>query len=301
MKTLITGGRGYVGTVVTHLLQTSGHHVDVLTRGTSTNNAPEGARAIVADLRDSDLIHRVIFRGNYDAIIHLASPPNGRTSFIDPLTFFDVIVGGTRNLLAPFGTTAHINKPIFVYASTNAIYGSAHVGHLTETDVSHPESPYAAAKLAAEQVIDTYAAASDLAAVTLRIFNVAGAAYGSHDPEPLRILPRILRAAKHHEDITVNGDGSAVRDFVHVHDVAEAITQALESATPGHQIYNVGSGTGTSILDLIRATETITGQSIRTVHNPPQPEPPALIANTTRAREILKWNPQRSDIATIIK
>lgn len=277
MRVLVTGGRGFLGRVVTRDLTERGHQVTVFSRG------------VQGDLRQGDVVRRAVGEGAYDGVVHLAVPADGRRSFTDPLEFFDVIVGGMRNLLA--AVSEMDSWPVFVNASTNAVYGSAHEGRLGEGLPPHPESPYAAAKLAAEQVIDEYG----VSATTLRIFNIAG----GYDPDPTRILPRILAAAGHGQPIGVNGDGSAARDFVHVKDVASAVGMALES-TYGHRILNVGAGTGTSIAELIAAAELVTGRSIEVRHQPAKPEPHTLVADTSRVQAELGWKPERSSITEIV-
>jgi UDP-glucose 4-epimerase len=267
MRIVVTGGAGFLGSAVTKELVAHGHQVDVLSRRTRT------------DIRDAEKVKEAIAG---DAIVHFASPVSGHRSFIDPLTFFDVIVGGTRNVLA-----AAKNQRI-VYASTNAIYGSAHDGRLTEDLAPHPESPYAAAKLAGEQLVNDYGNAA-----VLRIFNIAG----GKDTDPSRILPRVLAAAMTGQPLTINGDGTAVRDFVHVADVARAVRLALTRTGT----YNIGSGQGTSILDLVRVTEKVTGRRIETRHNQPKPEPRSLVADITRSERELDWRPELSDLETIVR
>lgn len=267
MRIVVTGGAGFLGRAVAKDLIEHGHQVDVVSRRTHT------------DVRNAERVKEVIAG---DAIVHLAAPVSGHRSFVDPLTFFDTIVAGTRNVLA-----AATNQRI-VYASTNAVYGSAHDGRLTEDLTPHPESPYAAAKLAGEQLVNEHGNAA-----VLRIFNIAGGT----DTDPSRILPRVIAAAATGEPLGVNGDGTAVRDFVHVTDVARAVRLALTHAGT----YNVGSGQGTSILDLVRVTEKVTGRRIEIHHQPPKPEPQSLVADIAKADRELGWRPLRSDLETIVR
>ncbi|WP_163513003.1 NAD-dependent epimerase/dehydratase family protein [Fodinicola acaciae] len=266
MRIAVTGGAGFLGRAVLTDLRAYGHDADAFSRRTHT------------DVRNAGEVGKL---GAYDAIVHLAAPTSGHQSFADPLTFFDVIVGGTRNVLA-----AATNQKI-VYASTNAIYGSAHDGQLTEDLPPHPESPYAAAKLAGEQLVGTYGNAA-----VLRIFNVAG----GRDTDLSRILPRVL-AATTGQPLMVNGDGTAVRDFVHVTDVAAAVRLALTHTGT----YNIGSGHGTSILDLVRTAEKVTGRRIEVCHRPAKPEPHSLIADIGKAARELGWRPEHSDLETIVR
>lgn len=301
MRILVTGGRGFLGRVVVGDLLRRGHEVDVLSRGVSGTDVPAGTRLVRVDLRDEKAVGRVLSARSYDGIAHLAAPPDGRTSFVDPLTFIDVIVGGMRNLFRAVAASEG-RRPVIVNASTNAVYGSAHSGRLCEDLPTHPESPYAAAKLAAEQVLGSYAADESIAAVTLRIFNVAGAVGGFRDTDPSRILPRVLAAADGGTAVGVNGDGTAVRDFVHGLDVAEAVRLAFGTATAGeHTVLNVGSGQGTSVRDLITAAERITGRPIAVRHHPPTPEPTELVADIARIQQELNWKPRHSTLDTIVR
>jgi UDP-glucose 4-epimerase len=279
VRVLVTGGRGFLGRVLSRELLQRGHEVDVFSRG------------MQGDIRQGEVVRRVLGEGRYDGIVHLAVPAQGPRSFADPLEFFDVIVGGLRNLLA--AVSEMDSRPVLVNASTNAVYGSAHEGKLSEDVPPHPESPYAAAKLAAEQVVDE----CGVDATTLRIFNIAG----GYDTDPTRILPRILAAAADGQSIGVNGDGTAARDFVHVKDVALAVRLALESVNAGgHRTLNVASGVGTSIAELIAAAEVVTGRPIAVRPQPAKPEPHTLVADISRVQADLGWEPLRSSITEIV-
>jgi UDP-glucose 4-epimerase len=166
----------------------------------------------------------------------------------------------------------------------------------------HPESPYAASKLAAEQVIGHQAATGALGAVTLRCFNIAGAVDGYGDNDPTRLIPNVLRAAAGVLPyLSINGDGSVVREYVHVADVAAACRLALEKAAPGqHLICNLGTGEGASINDIVGAVERLTGLTVPVQYGPAKQEPHTLVADSSRARERLGWAPARSSMASIV-
>jgi UDP-glucose 4-epimerase len=164
------------------------------------------------------------------------------------------------------------------------------------------ENPYAASKFAAEQLLASYAQTGAIGAIALRCFNIAGAAYGNGDPDPTRIISAALRAASGQiPRVSVNGDGSAVREFTHVLDVAEAVGLATENIRVGeHQVLNVGTGNGITMMDVIRAAEKVTGNEITVEHRPPAREPHTLVADGTRIRQALGWQPTRSTIDRII-
>ncbi|MGH3734892.1 MAG: NAD-dependent epimerase/dehydratase family protein [Micromonosporaceae bacterium] len=302
MRVLITGGPGFLGRAVAIELLAHGHEVDVLTRGGRQVPPPSGANVVEADLLDRQAICSVVGEGRYEGVCHLAALTRVRESFEQPLTYYDVNVGGTLNLLTALRDASPDEPVRFVFTSTNAVYGTRE-GRLTEDMEPHPESPYAASKLAAEQMVGHQAAAGALAAVTLRCFNIAGAVDGYGDSDPTRLIPNVLRAAAGDiPHVTVNGDGSVVREYVHVRDVAEACRLALLNATAGrNSVFNIGTGEGASINDVIKAVEQVTGRAVPVQHNPPKREPHTLIADRTFAETGLGWVPSRSSLEAIIR
>jgi len=189
-----------------------------------------------------------------------------------------------------------------VFASTGAVYGTPHRQPITETQEPAPGNPYGASKLAAETAIGYQTALGTISAVTLRTFNVAGAVDGHGDSDATRIIPRALLAAAGQVDrLNVNGDGSAIREYTHVCDLARAYAAALDVAdTAGHRIYNVGSGVGVSVREVIEATERITGRPVPVRWGPPASEPQELRADSSRFKTDLGWRPSRSSLDTII-
>ncbi|MEU4472484.1 NAD-dependent epimerase/dehydratase family protein [Micromonospora sp. NPDC023888] len=175
-------------------------------------------------------------------------------------------------------------------------------GALSEDLDPHPESPYAASKVAAEHMVAAYAATGAIGAVVLRPFNIAGAVDGVTDTDRARIIPNVFRAITGELDhVTLNGDGAAVRDFVHVADVASAIRLALAVCTPGaSQTINLGSGIGTSMATVVATAEQVTGHPVTVRRQPPKPEPPVLIADVSRAHTALVWTPARSKLSEIL-
>jgi UDP-glucose 4-epimerase len=218
--------------------------------------------------------------------------------------YFRVNVTGTLNLLDAMNAEAQRRgSPLrLVFASTCAVYGTAGKQPITEAQKPAPGSPYGASKLAAETAVGYQAALGTIGAVTLRTFNVAGAVNGHGDPDTTRIIPRTLLVASGRASrVNVNGDGSAIREYIHVGDLARAYETALDVADPGeHRIYNVGSGVGVSVREVIEATERITGRPVPVHWGPPASEPRELRADSSRIRTDLDWQPSRSSLETIV-
>ncbi|MGC9665508.1 NAD-dependent epimerase/dehydratase family protein [Planosporangium sp. 12N6] len=300
---LVTGGLGFLGRAVTLDLLAAGHRVTVLTRGRPDAVPAGGSTAIDGDLRDPARIRDIVAEGGFDAVVHLAALIQPRESFADPLTYYDVNVAGTLNLLRALDEArTSVPAPRLVFASTYLVYGTGRVGTLSEDMPPRPESPYAASKICAEQVIAAYAATGAIGAVTLRCFNVAGAVDGIADTDSTRIIPNVFRALTGEQPyVTLNGDGTTVRDFVHVLDVAEAVRSALTTVTAGeYRVYNVGSGAGTSMAEIVAAAEAVTGRRVEVRKAPARPEPPVLTADTNRIRADLGWRPGRSSLQQIM-
>ncbi len=302
MRVLVTGGLGFVGRAVARDLVSAGHRVDVLSRGRAGVRPPDGADLVAGDVRDRDRIAAIVAGGRYGAICHLAGLIRGRDSVGDPLSYYDVNLGGTINLLSAVRAVGPVGEaPVrFVFASTSIVYGSQRTGALSEDLPPAPENPYGASKVAAEQLIGYHAVTGQISAVTLRCFNVAGAVDGYADTDPTRIIPNVLRAARGDlPHVTLNGDGSAVREFTHVLDVASAFRLAVE-ATATAPVYNVGTGRGVSMAEVIATAERVTGRPVPVERLPPKPEPHTLVSDPRRLTADLGWAPVHSDLAEII-
>lgn len=306
MRVLVTGGLGFIGQAVTRDLLAHGHQVVVLTRGRGDRPVPAGAELALADVTDRAAVAGVVRGGGFDGVCHLAAVTRVRDSFADPLRYFDVNVSGTLYLLEALAQARPAGDPDgvprFVFGSTNAVYG-AQDGHLREDDLTRPGNPYGASKLAAEQLVGYQAATGAIAAVSLRCFAVAGAVDHLGDADSTRIIPRALAVAAGDEPrVTVNGDGSAVREFVHVADVATAYRLALEAAEAGrHRVWNVGSGRGVTVAEVVEVVRRVTGRPVPVEHQPPKPEPRVLMADNSRIRAELGWEPTHSDLEEIIR
>ncbi|MEV1022300.1 UDP-glucose 4-epimerase GalE [Streptomyces sp. NPDC050264] len=305
-KYMVTGGAGYVGSVVAQHLIEAGHDVTVLDNLSTgfREGVPAGAAFVEGDIRDAGKW----LDSSYDAVLHFAAFSQVGESVVKPEKYWDNNVGGTMALLAAM-RSADVRK--LVFSSTAATYGEPVSTPITETDPTAPTSPYGASKLAVDHMITGEATAHGLAAVSLRYFNVAGA-YGScgerHDPES-HLIPLVLQVAQGgREAISVFGDdyptpdGTCVRDYIHVADLAEAHLLAVDAARPSeHLICNLGNGNGFSVREVIETVRQVTGHPIPEVVAPRRGGDPAvLVASAATARERLGWNPSRADLAGIV-
>jgi UDP-glucose 4-epimerase len=305
-KYLVTGGAGYVGSVVAQHLLEAGAEVTVLDNLSTgfREGVPAGAAFIEGDIRDA----AKWLDSSYDAVLHFAAFSQVGESVVKPEKYWDNNVGGTMALLAAM-REAGVRK--LVFSSTAATYGEPVSTPITETDPTAPTSPYGASKLAVDHMITGEAKAHGLGAVSLRYFNVAGA-YGTcgerHDPES-HLIPLVLQVAQGRRDaISIYGDdyptpdGTCIRDYIHVADLAEAHLLALKAAAPGeHLICNLGNGNGFSVREVIETVRRVTGHPIPEVTAPRRGGDPAvLVASAATAREKLGWNPTRADLAGIV-
>ncbi|WP_329195880.1 MULTISPECIES: UDP-glucose 4-epimerase GalE [unclassified Streptomyces] len=305
-KYLVTGGAGYVGGVVAAHLLEAGHEVTVLDNFSTGfgEGVPAGATLIEGRIQDA----AEHLDPSFDAVLHFAASSQVGESVVNPGKYWDNNVGGTLALLTAM-RGAGVRK--LVFSSTAATYGEPTEGLLTETSVTAPTNPYGASKLAVDHMIAGECVAHGLAAVSLRYFNVAGA-YGEfgerHDPET-HLIPLVLQVALgQRESISVFGDdyptpdGTCVRDYIHVADLAQAHLSALRVATEGeHLICNLGNGSGFSVREVIETVRKVTGREIPEVVAPRRPGDPAvLVASARTAHERLGWTPSRSDLTGIV-
>ncbi|MEU6893417.1 UDP-glucose 4-epimerase GalE [Streptomyces sp. NPDC046557] len=305
-KYLVTGGAGYVGSVVAAHLLEAGHEVTVLDNLSTGfgEGVPAGVTLINGRIQDA----AEYLDASFDAVLHFAASSQVGESVANPGKYWDNNVGGTLALLTAM-REAGVRK--LVFSSTAATYGEPTEGLLTETSVTAPTNPYGASKLAVDHMIAGECVAHGLAAVSLRYFNVAGA-YGEfgerHDPET-HLIPLVLQVALgQRASISVFGDdyptpdGTCVRDYIHVADLAEAHLSALRVATEGeHLICNLGNGSGFSVREVIETVRKVTGREIPEIVAPRRPGDPAvLVASARTAHERLGWTPTRSDLTGIV-
>jgi UDP-glucose 4-epimerase len=300
MKLLVTGGAGYLGSVVANHLLEAGHEVvvlDSLYRG-HRSAVPEDARFVQADLLDPDATNAALAEG-FDGVVHFAALALVAESVAHPERYYRGNVVGALNLLDAMRTADVRN---LVFSSTCATYGEPDVVPMTEDLPTDPVNAYGASKLTVDRMLADESRAHGLAASSLRYFNVAGAhgRFGEdHDPET-HLIPLVLRAAAGTTDhVRIFGtdypteDGTAVRDYIHVDDLAIAHVLALEHNRPGvHRIYNLGTGHGYSVREVIDAARRVTGREIPAVEEGRRPgDPPTLVAAADRARAELGWEP----------
>jgi UDP-glucose 4-epimerase len=301
MKALVTGGAGYIGSVVASQLVEAGHDVvviDDLSRGHAAA-VPPGARFVEASLLDQAALAGPL--AGIDAVLHFAASSLVAESVAEPSRYWRNNVGGARNLLDAM-RDAGVQR--LVFSSTAATYGEPAKMPIEEEDPTAPVNTYGATKLAIDLMIRDECVAHGLAAASLRYFNVAGArgACGEdHEPET-HLVPLILRAAAGVTDhVKVFGtdyptaDGTAIRDYIHVDDLGEAHLLALDRLQPGtHRIFNLGSGDGYSVREVVETARKVTGREIPAREEPRRAgDPPQLIAANARARAELGWTPRR--------
>jgi len=298
MRILVTGATGFVGNAVVRQLATEGHEVVGFART---------ARRCPCELRTGDILDQAAVERaveGADAVCHLAALTQVRRSFEEPVRFFRVNLGGTVNLLDAMSAEAQRSgrRLRLIFASTGAVYGAPETQPITEGQEPEPSNPYGASKLAAETAIGYQAALGGLSAITLRAFNVAGAVDGHGDPDTSRIIPKTLLVAAGKADcLKVNGDGSAIREYTHAGDVARAYAAALDAAdSVGHRVYNVGSGVGVSVREVIETVERITHRPVSVHWGPSASEPRELRVDSSRIRSELGWQPSRSGLETIV-
>nr|WP_211176575.1 UDP-glucose 4-epimerase GalE [Pseudonocardia acidicola] len=307
VKLLVTGGAGYVGSVCAAHLVEAGHEVVVLDDlSTGHRDAvPDGCRFVEGDLAEA--AGGVLAEG-FDGVLHFAARSLVGESVQRPELYWEGNVIASLRLLEAI---REHGTPRLVFSSTAATYGEPEQVPIPEDSPTRPTNPYGASKLAIDHMITSYAAAHGLAAVSLRYFNVAGAhgRYGERHAVETHLIPIVLQVASGQRDaVQMFGDdwdtpdGTCIRDYIHVDDLADAHKLALQHAEPGrHAIYNLGSGQGFSVREVIEACRTVTGHPIPAVTAPRRAGDPAvLVASSARAQAELAWRPQRTDLTTIV-
>ncbi len=307
MRVLVTGGAGYIGSVVTAALLEGGHEVTVLDDlSTGHEDAvPEGARLVRASLHDSA---PVLADVRPEAVLHFAAKSLVGQSQESPELYWENNVDGSLALLEAM-RAADCRR--IVFSSTAATYGEPEEVPILETAPTRPTNTYGASKLAVDAMLTSYAVAHSFAAVSLRYFNVGGAAYGRgerHATETHLIPIALQVAAGTREALTVYGqdyptpDGTCIRDYVHVTDLAAAHLLALPAPAPGeHRIYNLGSGSGFSVQEMVDAVRTVTGHPLPVVVGPRRAGDPArLVASSERIHADLGWVPVHTALTEIV-
>jgi UDP-glucose 4-epimerase len=301
MRVLVTGGAGYIGSVVAAMLLEAGHEVIALD-DLSTGHAdavPPGAEFVKTSITDAG---SVLAERRYDAVLHFAARSLVGESVEHPDRYWHNNVGGTLALLDAM--RAH-DVPRLVFSSTAATYGEPTQVPIVEDAPAAPTNPYGASKLAVDLALTDYARAYGLAAVSLRYFNVAGAllpTFGERHAVETHLIPIALQvAAGTRPALDVYGtdyptpDGTCIRDYVHVVDLGDAHLRAMAAATAGqHRVVNLGGGSGYSVREVVEAVRRVTGQAVPTREAARRPGDPAvLVASNARAASELGWHPER--------
>lgn len=303
MRILVTGGAGYIGSIVARQLRDRGDQVTVLDSLHRGHRAavPDGVRFEHADLLDLEATRRVLALG-FDGVLHFAALALVAESVAAPERYYRGNLVASLNLLDAM-REAGVRR--IVVSSTCATYGEPELVPIAEDTPPSPVNAYGRSKLAVDRMLADDARVHGLGAISLRYFNVAGAS-GTHgeDHEPeTHLIPLVLWAASgRRPSVSVFGtdyptpDGTAVRDYVHVEDLGRAHLLALDRVTPGaHEIFNLGAGRGYSVREVIDAARAVTGTDFTVREEARRPgDPPNLVAATTRANEILGWHPEKT-------
>jgi UDP-glucose 4-epimerase len=311
MHILVVGGAGYIGSHAARLLRRVGHEVWVFDNlGLGHAAAVPADRLIVGDLADGAALAEALGRSKAEAVMHFAASASVPESVVDPAKYYRNNVVGTLNLLDAM-RQAGVGR--IVFSSTAAVYGIPETIPIPEDSPTRPINPYGFTKLAIERALADYAAAYGLGSAALRYFNAAGAADDAtigedHDPET-HLIPLVLQVALGQRDnVAIFGndyptpDGSCIRDYIHVEDLADAHLKVLEAIEPGRSlVYNVATGRGASVREVVEAARRVTGQPIPVVERPRRPgDPPSLVASPAAIGRDLGWSPRYTTIDAIV-
>ena len=311
MKVLLTGGAGYVGSHAAKILQQADHDIwiyDNLSEGHEA--AVTEGRLIVGDLMDRELLETTFCDHGIDAVMHFAASCYVGVSVTDPAQYYHNNIVGTLSLLDAMRSQG-VDR--IVFSSTCATYGVPEVVPITEAEKQAPINPYGFTKLAIEHALADYARAYGLGYAALRYFNASGAAEDGtigedHDPET-HLIPLVLQVALgQRENIKIFGDdyptpdGTCIRDYIHVDDLATAHAAALERIELGKGLrLNLGTGRGASVLEVVEACRKVTGHAIPAqVVARREGDPPELVADASLAREVLDWQAKYTDIESVV-
>jgi len=310
MSILVTGAAGYIGSIVTERLLADGHDVIAL------DNLQQGHREalnsethfIRADLGDLATLDDVFSHHQIDAVMHLAAECIVKYSMTDPKRYFHTNVVCGINLL---NTMLKYGVDKLIFSSSAAVYGKPRSILITESTPEIPVNAYGGSKLMFETILRWYGLAYKLKSISLRYFNAAGASkhHGEHHEPETHLIPTVLKVALRKAPyVPIFGtdyetkDGTCIRDYVHVLDIANAHLQALNKIDSlGTKAYNLGSGRGYSVLEVVNTAKRVTGTDIPIASNPPRAgDPPVLLASSELAKAELSWEPEYPDLADII-
>jgi UDP-glucose 4-epimerase len=311
MRILVTGGAGYIGSVVADRLLRNGHSVTVLDNLSKGHReaVPALAQFVLADTGDGPAIARVFEQGRFNAVMHFAAFIEAGESMLVPEKYFDNNSAHTLTLLE---AVLKYRVPRFVLSSTAAVYGEPRQTPITEDDPLEPTNAYGESKLIVERMLTWFHRVHGLRYASLRYFNAAGATAErgeAHNPET-HLIPLVLQVPLgQRQAVSIYGtdyptkDGTCIRDYIHVDDLATAHLLALDGLESQSQlICNLGSGNGFSVREVIEIAHKVTGHEIPVVEAPRRAGDPAvLVASSEKIRRVLGWEPQHSDIESIIR
>ena len=312
MKILVVGGAGYIGSHMIKRFQHTDHQIEILDNlSTGYEVNIQNSKLHKCDLSNKEQTHQILKDNKYDLVMHFASFINVGESYDNPKKYYENNVTNTLNLLDCM-VDLRISK--FIFSSTAAVYGQPTVVPIDESQSLNPVNPYGNTKAIVEKILGDYDKAYGLKSISLRYFNACGAHVDGtigerHDPET-HLIPLILQAASgRRENITIYGsdyptkDGTCIRDYIHVMDLAEAHLLALESLAINQtsNIFNIGSNNGFSVNEIIQVAKEVSKKKIPIVIGPKRKgDPSKLVADNKKISQELNWTPQYSDLKTII-
>jgi len=310
VRVLVTGGAGYVGSVSVEALLAAGHEVVVLDDLSTGHRGalPSAVAAVEGSVTGAVLLREILERQRSEAVLHCAARSLVGESLADPAGYYRDNVGGGLTLLEAMRATG-VRR--LVFSSSAAVYGEPASAPVTEDAPLQPISPYGETKRAFEAMLEWYGRAYGLRSISLRYFNAAGASASNgedHDPET-HLIPNVVAAALGMRELVLFGDdyptpdGTPIRDYIHVADLADAHLLALEATASGTgaEAYNLGSGRGFSVREVLTVAEAIAGRPIAHRIGPRRPgDPPVLVASAERAASVLGWRARRGSLEEIV-
>ena len=313
MKILVVGGAGYIGSHMVKRFQDTDHEVEILDNlSTGFELNAQNYKLHICDLSNKDLVYQILKENKYEIVMHFASYINVGESYSQPKKYYKNNVTNTLNLLDCMIDLKILN---FIFSSTAAVYGEPQNIPITEAQKISPVNPYGNTKAIVEKILKDYDEAYGLKYISLRYFNACGAHIDGtigerHNPET-HLIPLVLQAASgRKKNFTIHGDdydtkdGTCIRDYIHVMDLAEAHLLSLEDLikTQNSEIYNIGNNQGFSVKEIIKIAETVTNTKIPyEIAGRRKGDPAQLIADNKIIMEKLNWSANYSDLNTIIK
>lgn len=309
MKILITGGAGYIGSTVASACEDAGHDVVILDDfSTGKREFIQDRPLYEGDIADGALVDQIFSEHSIDAVVHCAAKIVVPESVADPLGYYDNNVGKTVKLLEALERNG--NKR-FLFSSSASIYAPDENFVVTEQSPLRPNSPYAKTKYLVELILEDFTKASQMRVLSLRYFNPIGTdpklRSGQQLEHPTHVLAKLLEAWQKHETFTVTGvdwptrDGSGIRDYIHVWDLAQAHVAALEhfdeaTASEPYQVFNIGTGNGVTVKELAASFEEISGDPLQVTFGPPRPGDVAGVYTVSqKAKDVLGWEAKLSE------